>query len=218
VSNGGTVFLYVPSHDPRLIQDVVRFLQSQPFSGVLFTRNAVEGTFNLEQARIASPEAPDIVLSLRWSSDHSDNGTAGMVMGDESDLNVRQGTHASLSHFDLYNLCIAAGPDFQSAMNDEFPTGNIDIVPTILWILGVQPSQGLAGRVVSEAVVEGKTATPKVERHHLESSCAGAQSIWRQYLNYSEADGVIYLDEGNGGQLPIPGVATLHSKAANRSP
>ena len=35
VGNGGSVFLYVTGHQPRQVEKVVHFLQSQPFCGVV---------------------------------------------------------------------------------------------------------------------------------------------------------------------------------------
>ena len=57
--------------------------------------------------------------------------------------------HGSLSPFDMHNTCIAAGPDFRKGAQDDLPTGNIDIAPTILWILGVEPEHKLSGRVLA---------------------------------------------------------------------
>ena len=39
----------------------------------------------------------------------------------------------------MHNTLIASGPDFKSAFVDEAASGNIDVAPTILWILGITP-------------------------------------------------------------------------------
>ncbi len=198
VGNGGSVFFYVVGAKKGAVQRVAHFLQSQPFAGVLFARDHVEGAFSLEEARINSPSAPDLVLSLRWRSDRSTNGTPGLLNSDYSQYGPGQGMHGSLSPFDMHNTCVAAGPDFRKGFVDNLPTGNIDITPTVLWILGVQPPGKLSGRVVEEAFIASGTAV--AQPHHLEASYQGQNFTWHQYLDYSEVNGVRYFEEGNGRQ------------------
>lgn len=199
VGNGGTVFLYVTGRDRPLIEKIVHFLQAQPFSSVLFTRRAVEGAFTLDTAKLASPGAPDIVLSLKWTRDKSQTGTPGMVYSDFGEYGPGQGMHATLSPFDLHNTCIAAGPDFRKGFRVETPTGNIDITPTILAILGIKPHKKLAGRVLNEALELSNGPTLRIEPRHIEASYQGDHFRWRQYLNSVLVNGVVYFTEGSGG-------------------
>jgi arylsulfatase A-like enzyme len=198
VGNGGSVFLYLPGEKKEDVENVVHFLQAQPFCGVVFTRTPVAGAFSLEDARINSASAPDIVISLRWTADRSTNGTPGLICSDFTEHVPGHGMHGSLSPFDMHNTCVAAGPDFRKGFRDEFPTGNVDITPTVLWILGVQPPEKLSGRILEEAMISPKT--PAAETHRLEANYQGTNFTWHQYLDYSEVNGVRYLDEGNGRQ------------------
>jgi len=202
VDNGGSAFLYVTGHKPALVEKVVHFLQGRPFCGVVFTRQPVPGAFRLEQARDDAPTAPDIVLSLRWSRDPNQHGTPGQIYSDYSEYGPGRGMHGSLSLFDMHNTCVAAGPDFRQGALDDLPTGSIDIAPTVLWLLGVQPTQKQSGRLLSEALVEPPAPAPSPESHHLEASYRAQNFLWRQYLNYSTVNGTLYLDEGNGQQAP----------------
>lgn len=204
VGNGGTAFLYVIGHAPETVEKLVHFLQAQPYCGVLFTRQAVPGTFRLAQGHIDSSTAPDVVMSLRWSSGNNRNGVPGMLVSDASEYAVGGGMHASLSPFDLHNTCIAAGPDFRRGYRDELPTGNIDIVPTVLDILGVKPTTKLSGRVLSEALKRTKHTTPQVHHAHAEASWEDGRFTWHQYLDSSEVEGVTYFDRGNGEQSAAP--------------
>src|SRR2546430_11161502 len=97
VSNGGATLLYVIGHDSKLIRKVVGFLQSQEFSGVLFTRKPVAGAFTLDQVNINTPSAPDIVVALHWSLDKSSNGTAGLGCFGETGRKPRPGKHVTLT-------------------------------------------------------------------------------------------------------------------------
>ena len=81
---------------------------------------------------------------------------------------------------------------------DELPTGNVDVAPTILWILGIPPLQPMDGRVLTEALtIDGpRVGTPKTTQ--IEVKNPQGKFIWRQYLRRTELNGVVYLDEGNG--------------------
>jgi len=202
VSNGGATLLYVIGHDAKLIRRVVDFLQTQEFTGVLLTRKPSAGAFTLDQAFIHTPDAPDVVIGLRWFPDRNSNGTPGLVFFDGSERKAGEGMHVTLSPFDMHNTLIAAGPDFRRGITDELPTGNVDVAPTILWLLGIMPSQAMDGRVLSEAltVAGPKVGTPKTTR--IEAQNPQGNFIWRQYLKRTELNGVVYLDEGNGAAEP----------------
>jgi arylsulfatase A-like enzyme len=202
VGNGGSVLLYVIGHDQTLIAKVVHCLQTQPFCGVVFTQEPVEGAFRLHDVRIDSPGAPDIVLSMRWKPDQSSNGTPGLTCSDYGQYGPGCGMHGSLSPFDMHNTCIAAGPDFRKGAQDDLPTGNIDISPTILWILGVEPEHKMSGRVLGEALAQPGGTPTACETRRLDASFRAKDSIWHQYLKCSEVNGVLYFDEGNGEQVP----------------
>jgi predicted AlkP superfamily pyrophosphatase or phosphodiesterase len=202
VDNGGSVFLYVTGHEPVLTEKVVHFLQTQPFCGVVFTRQPVPGAFTLDQARLDAATAPDIVLSLRWNPDRNIYGVPGQIGPGSNTSSPGQGTHGSLSCFDMHNTCVAAGPDFRKGVSDDLPTGNIDIAPTVLWLLGVQPRQKLSGRLLAEALADPPGPAPSRQSHRLEATYRADTFVWRQYLDCSTVEGTLYLDQGNGGQTP----------------
>jgi arylsulfatase A-like enzyme len=203
VSVGGAVLCYVTGHDERQTEDAVHCLQAQPYTGVIFTRTAMAGTFPLSSAHIDSPYAPDIVEVLRWTTNASNYGAPGMIYCDASSGVRNKGSHATLSPTEMHNTGIAFGPDFIPGMRDTMPTGNIDIAPTILWILGVQPKQKMSGRVLSEALNGSAPPVGAVQTHHEEASWQGDGFVWRQYLDISQVDGVTYYDQGNGSQDPV---------------
>jgi predicted AlkP superfamily pyrophosphatase or phosphodiesterase len=210
VGNAGAVFCYVAGHDPALIAQVVHCLQAQPYSGVIFSRPAVEGAFPLEDSELASPAGPDIVVTMRWTSEQNKNGTPGLIYcdlktfgsgQDTSTLGPGQGMHGTLSAWDMHNVCIASGPDFAKGLKDPLPSGNIDIAPTILWLLGIEPKEKMSGRVLSEALTVAGPEIQSLAPRHRETEWQGNGFVWRQYLDSSEVNGVTYLDQGNGGQI-----------------
>ena len=209
VGNGGSVFLYVTGHQASRVERIVHCIQAQPFCGVVFTRTPVEGAFRLHDVRLDSSFAPDIVLSMRWKPDKSTNGTAGLICSDYGQYGPGQGMHGSLSPFDMHNLCVAAGPDFRKGVEDDIPSGNLDLAPTVLWILGIKPERQPSGRVLTEATTEAGDARPPRETHQLEATCRLEGVVWRQYLKYSQVGGVLYFEEGNGEQVSRKDVAGI---------
>jgi arylsulfatase A-like enzyme len=200
IANGGATFFYVREHDRNVVERAVRWLQQQSFSGVILTRKAMRGTFTLEQGKVDSSDAPDIVLSMRWADEKSTNGTPGLLCSSSEDYGVGQGMHGSFSPYDVHNTCVAAGPDFRAGFADDLPTGNIDIAPTILWLLKVKPARKLDGRVVYEALVGSEdTRVPAPRARHIEAESSQAGQRWRQYLDWVEMGKTIYFLRGNGG-------------------
>ena len=98
----------------------------------------------------------------------------------------------------MHNTLVACGPDFRSGFIDELPTGNADLAPTILSILGIKPSTRMDGRVLSEAFITGKSPPAKPEEKTVKAQCDVGLRHWRQYLKFTVLDNHIYFDEGNG--------------------
>jgi len=197
--NGGSVLFYVIGHDATLTQRLVEFLQQSDFAGVIFTKEGLPGTFGLAEAKIDSPHAPDVVMAFRWNDSKNQFGVAGLIDADWQ-RKAGEGTHATLSRFDMHNTLIAAGPDFRHGQTDDSATGNIDLAPTILHILGITAPQEMDGRVLSEAMVKADQVSPerKTETKTIEAKKDFAAGTWRQSLQISRVGSTLYFDEGNG--------------------
>jgi len=177
----------------RLFFSYCSALRSIQAPGVIFSRPVIAGAFPLEQVRVATADAPDVLVAMRWSARTNAFGAPGLFAGDTNE----KGAHGSLSPFDMHNTLVAAGPDFRRGFKDKLPTGNIDLAPTILWILGLQPPQPMDGRILSEAVKGLKAPKGKPEQKTVEAAHDGGSFHWRQYLNTSRVGDTIYFDEGN---------------------
>jgi arylsulfatase A-like enzyme len=197
-SNSGSSLLYVIGHQPETVRELVALLQVWECSGVIFTRDALPGTFPLSQVHLDSTEAPDMVLSFRWNNETNANGVAGMLFADKSGFNTGQGLHCSLSPYDMHATLIAAGPDFRSNERSTIPTGNVDIAPTILHVLGLSSWTKMDGRVITEALAGSAPNVPRSETRRIESSATNGPVVWHQYLKISKVGVVDYFDEGNG--------------------
>jgi arylsulfatase A-like enzyme len=203
--NGGSVFFYVIGHDATLTRRLVEFLQQSDFAGVIFTREPMEDTFVLDQARIQTDGAPDVVMAFRWDNSKNQFGIPGMIDADWQRA-AGKGTHATLSRFDIHNMLVAAGPDFKRGQMDDLPTGNIDLAPTILKILGIKPPLKMDGRVLSEAMTgrvgalrrPDAAARRPYQTKTIEATKHFPSGTWRQSLQISRVGTTIYFDEGNG--------------------
>lgn len=196
VGLGGSVALYTIGNDEAVIRRLVDFFQSSDFAGVIFTRRGLEGTFPLSAIRCESTNAPDVLVSLKWRSDRNEFGTPGLIISEGGTKG--KGTHASLSPFDMHNTLISAGPDFRSGFLDEIPSGNADLMPTIAWILGVEPTPKCDGRILNEALLTGPQNLDTTEEKKLEASQEAALFKWHQYLKVKQIGPSVYFDEGNG--------------------
>jgi arylsulfatase A-like enzyme len=159
--------IYVKNHDLSTISKIVQALQLTPWVGAIFTRGkepgslegAIPGTLSFDQVYWDSPRSGDILVSANWTAAANKSGFKGMSM--QSGV----AGHGSSSPFDIHNTLIVAGPDFKSApegkpvLESNLPTCNVDLAPTILALLGIDPPEGMDGRVLSELFKS--TPTPK---------------------------------------------------------
>jgi predicted AlkP superfamily pyrophosphatase or phosphodiesterase len=194
--NGGSVLFYIIGHDETITRRLVEFLQQSDFAGVIFTKQPMDGTFALEEANIQNDHAPDVVMAFRWEPSKNQFGVPGMIDADWQRA-AGKGTHATLSRFDMHNMLIAAGPDFKRAETNDLPSGNVDLAPTVLQILGLKPPQKMDGRILSEAMTAA-TPSQKPETKTIEATKHFPAGTWRQSLQISRVGSTIYFDQGNG--------------------
>ncbi len=197
VGNGGTVLFYVIGRDPAVIRRLMDVLQRSDFAGVIFTRLPIEGAFRFADAKIDSANGPDVQMAFRWTEAKNQFDVPGMIDGDWN-RQAGKGTHATLSKFDMHNTLIAAGPDFRHAWTDEVATGNVDLAPTILDILGIK-APPMDGRVLLEAMTKSDTQemTP-ISTVTIQADENLGAGHWHQSLTQSQVGSTIYFDEGNG--------------------
>ena len=197
VGNGGSTLFYVVDREQQTIRRLVEMLQRSDFAGVIFAREKIEGTFDLQTARLDTAEPPDVVVAMRWTAAKNRFGIAGELVADATRA-VGKGTHASLSAYDVHNTLIAAGPDFQRNLQTQPPSGNVDIAPTVLHLLGLRPPEKLDGRVLTEALTGVANESPVMRSETIEARRELGEGEWRQYLKLSRIREATYIDEGNG--------------------
>ena len=169
-ASGQAVLLHVKGRDPERIKAIVKFLQSQSWTGVVFTaavqtdrekvRGWVDGTFSLELIHMSHAErGPDIVLTFPWTSARNAFGVPGSnfanTAGATGALSGTASSHGSMSPWSVRNTFIAWGVDFKRGVTLRVPASNVDLTPTLLALKGINDAKGLNGRVLLEALNGG---------------------------------------------------------------
>ncbi len=197
VGLGGSAMIYVVDHEEATVRGIVEFLQGTEIIGNIFTRVPVEGAFPLSAVRLDPTNTmPDIVVSFRWWTDNNEFGAPGTLFSEGGSKGG--GTHASLSRFDMHNTLIAHGPNFRKGFINRLPSGNVDVAPTILALLGVKPPQPMDGRVLTEAFAGGVAPAGEPRTTTIEASRDLGLREWKQYLKTTTFGGAFYIEEGNG--------------------
>ena len=166
-ANGGSDYFYVPGHDATTVANLVKFLQQREEYGAIFVDSrygAIPGTLsmaqiNLENASRQNNGQPDVVASFNWDNTVSIQGMAGIEF---ESAGGQRGMHGSFGSTDVHNTLIANGPSFQSASTITDPSGNVDVAPTVAYLLGLSMPQA-DGRILNEALVTpASKSTPTV--------------------------------------------------------
>ena len=162
-ANGGSDYFYVPSHDAATVANLVKFLQQRQEYGAIFVDSRygpLPGTLalnqvNLENAARKDNGQPDVVVSFAWDHTVSVQGMPGIEF---ESIGGQRGMHGSFGIADVHNTLIANGPSFKGGQSLATPTGNVDVAPTVAYLLGLGMPQA-DGRVVNEALVTPATST-----------------------------------------------------------
>ena len=199
--NGGSLLFYVKDHDSAVIGRLIEWLEQSDFAGIVFADKA-KGAFPLSRGYIDVADPPDVVMSFRWYGDKNKFGVPGLI---DADWNrpAGEGTHATLSPYDIHNTLIAAGPDLRRGFDDDLPTGNVDLAPTILHLLGISPPAHLQGRELAEAFAESEGSRSTSQRS--DSSVRVITNGKRGFrLKISSVYDSEYIDQGDSEALKEP--------------
>ena len=174
---------------------IVAALQRRPEVGAIFTRptgrggaeGTVPGTLSFDVARWNHARSGDILVSANWSRDTNDAGYEGKT--------TQSGTagHGTSSPYDIHNPLIAAGPDVREHAVSDVPTGNVDLAPTVLRLLGLPVPDTMTGRVIEEALRDGPPLS-SVQVGHVTETVKTADASYELTAHISIAAGRRYLD------------------------
>ena len=186
--------IYVRDSDAELTRAIVRWLQAQSWCGPLFTREGKHGTLSHAQVGIEHRRAPDIGLVLRNDDAVNEHGVAGSCQHDSTFYPIGGGLHGGLHRFELNNWLAMSGDAFRTAYESSLPTGLIDILPTVLTVLGLDIPDSVQGRVLRETLVHHTDALlPEVFQ---KTFTADGESDYRAHLSVNFVGETYYLERG----------------------
>ena len=197
--NGGSVLFYATGNVAGTSARLAEFLMGQPWCGTLLASDAagsIPGTLPARLVGMEGPRAPSITVSFRWDSTVNSAGFAGHAYS--TNLSPGKGQHGSMSPHETRNVFFAKGPDFRQSASIDSPTGNVDIAPTILHLLGLSGSESMHGRVLSDALESGPGAVDWLtESHDAERDVPSGR--YSQSIAVSRVGKTVYIDQGSGG-------------------
>ena len=182
--------LYVRDSDPKLIRAIVDWVQSEDWCGPVSTR---DGDCTLKHSDLLwnHDRTPDIGLILKADDRENEYGYTGHTFQD-SGYPTGGGIHGGLHKTELNNWLVASGSMFQSKQTIDIPAGNVDILPTILFLLGIDVPSHVQGRVLLEALNETRDhALPAVKD---EEVTVNERSGRRIILSKSHVNGTQYIN------------------------
>jgi predicted AlkP superfamily pyrophosphatase or phosphodiesterase len=180
--------------DAARVAAVVAALQRRPEVGAIFTRagsrgpmeGVVPGTLSFDVARWSHARSGDVLVSANWTDEANEAGYHG-----KTTQNGVAG-HGSSSPYDIHNTLIAIGPDFREHVTSDVPTGNVDIAPTLLWLVGVRVPPTMTGRVMGEALRQAPQRSVTVD--HVTETVNTPEGGYELTAHLSAVDGYRYLD------------------------
>ena len=185
---GGSVGITL--RDPARLEPVAAWLQAQPWCGPLFTRDG-RGCLTHAQVGLDHPRAPDIVLVLRADEAPNAHGVAGSCRHD-AHYPAGGGIHGGLHPIELATWFAVGGDAFLSGRVSALPTGIVDVLPTVLHLLGLEPPSWVQGRVLREALAAHAGEPPPAATERVVSAESNAGP--RAHLSLSTVAGTCYLN------------------------
>ena len=193
VAGGGAI--YVRDGDRTAIAEIVAALQRSEGAGAMFTRRDdssvtagwVPGTLSFDLAHWDHERSADILVSTDWTDALNEYGYQGTT--------AQRGVagHGSSSPFDIHATLVAAGPDLREGAVIDVPSGNADVAPTFLYLLGIEAPSSMQGRVLLEALKAGPDPT-NIDIEGAEITVENAEGSYVLTAVVSVVDGRRYLD------------------------
>ena len=193
-ASGGIV---VPDSSADRITAIARWLMRQDWTGSVFAPDLIDlpdGVLPRGALRVDHRRAAHVLYTMRSDARMSSVGLPGTTLYDGG-LERGAGTHGGLSRAELHTVLTFGGSRIRPGMSD-WPSGIVDIAPTILALLGVGGIASMDGRVLAEAMAD---ATPSTDSRSSESWEA-VTTGYAQRLSRLRMGEFVWLDEG--GRAP----------------
>ena len=129
------------------------------------------------------------MYGYQWSAAPNGHGVPGSVVSSSRNA----ATHGSASPYDVNNCLVAWGKGIARGITSAVPCGVVDIAPTALHLMGIQPPDAMQGRVLRELLEGGPLPeTVTVRRETREWDLPASSGTRRQAARYSEEAGPVH--------------------------
>ena len=197
-SNGGSVLFYVREQDPSIADRLGTWLIGQQWCGPVVaskTTGGISGTVAASAVGVEGERAPDLAMSFAWDSKPNGRGYDGHSFNSLAAPGL--GIHGSMSSHEMRCVMMARGPSFKRGLAIDTPTGNVDLAPTILKVLGLHRGDSMDGRVLEEALADGPhpDSIPRTTEVHTAERTT-ARGMYRQQISVSRVGSTHYVDQG----------------------
>ena len=96
----------------------------------------------------------------------------------------------------MNNVLYAFGPSFKQNLRVDTPSGNVDLAPTVLRILGITGGPHMDGRVLEEALAGGPDpASVAISTKVHQAEHRLVSKSYRQRIKISSVGETNYIDE-----------------------
>lgn len=190
--------LYVKNHDETVIKKIVYALQDQDWVGAIFTKSKkagdlkgnVAGTLSFESIHWNHPDrSADILVDENWDDRKNEMGYAG------TSFSRGVAGHGGLSPYEVNIAFLAGGPSFKKSYESDWPTSNVDLVPTILKIHNIAIPSGMDGRIMNELLVKGEEEKKLKPRKEIIKTTSGIKpKEYQLTLERTILGNYIYVD------------------------
>ena len=194
--NGGSVLFYC--RDQGVTQRLAAWLTERPWCGALLASDAageIEGALSMSLSGAEGPRAPELAMSFGWDSRPNDAGYSGFAYSSGGQPGL--GQHGSMSRHEMNNVLLARGPGFKQSTRVQSPTGNVDLAPTVLRLLGIPVPGNMEGRAIVESLADGENAVEWSSTTH-RAERRTSSGMYCQTVTVSSVGDTAYIDEGSG--------------------
>lgn len=203
--NGGAFLTYFRRGDRATASRFVAWLVTRPWCGAMFlspSLGKIDGTLPGDLIGVDGPRGPDLAVSMAWDSETAAGSAYPGRSYSAAEARAGLGDHGSASPQEMRNTLIAAGPGFKSGWRSEMPSGNVDIAPTVLALLGID-APPMDGRVLSEAMTNSRLpAPPGVVLNTYSASHVVGGVKYSQTASVWEVGSTRYLDQAQAWRGP----------------
>jgi arylsulfatase A-like enzyme len=188
------------------VQAIVRLLQQTDWIGPVFTRGlapdsmtgAYPGTVSFNAIGWDHARSADILTGPAWTDAENEFAWRGTVR------TPGVAGHGSSSPWDIRATLVAAGPGIKRNVVSPIPSGNVDVVPTSLALLGLPAPDGLDGRVLEEALATGpQPGEMPLESEPVEATAELGGVAYHLVVYRSRVGSTVYFDGTDVTRAPL---------------